>query len=299
MTDLAVIAQPGALDQYADPGAFVIASCERAKEWLTMCVAHGEIDAIVELKSQAEAVRVYTTAKQLGRDAELAAAEIVRRAERGIGLSIRKGQDTGTIASPHMNLRYAATSADVQDVNIRSVPEVTGGMERSTLTEVYAVTDDVSDEQFDEAVEEAKAEGNLSRANVIRAVARKKIVRHGNGNDVTAERVAQARQLAQEGNTTAQIAEVLRYSVKGCQEFLRRYGITVPADAVMPRSKKRLDSNRIVNGTVEAVVGIGALHDQIVWGDLDTDQCSYWVSSLNEAIRSLTTLRNNLKELTQ
>lgn len=98
MSDLAVIAQPGALDQYADAGEFVVLSCERAKEWLTGCIAHGEIEQIVELKSQAEAIRAYTTTKQLGRDAELAAAEIVRRAERGIGLCIRKGQEAGTIA---------------------------------------------------------------------------------------------------------------------------------------------------------------------------------------------------------
>ena len=41
---------------------------------------------------------MYTTQKQLGKDAQLAAAEIVRRAERGIGVAIRRGQQNGEIA---------------------------------------------------------------------------------------------------------------------------------------------------------------------------------------------------------
>ncbi len=35
---------------------------------------------------------------------------------------------------------------------------------------MYALTDDVTDEEFDTAIEEAKGEGNLSRANVVRKV---------------------------------------------------------------------------------------------------------------------------------
>lgn len=37
-------------------------------------------------------------------------------------------------------------------------------------TATHAVTDGVSNERFDEAIDEAKAEGNLSRANVVRKV---------------------------------------------------------------------------------------------------------------------------------
>jgi hypothetical protein len=96
VTDLALIAtDPGALDQYGDPGEFVILACERAKEWLAKAVESGDIEQIVELKSQAEAIRVYTAQKQLGKDAELSAQEIVRRAERGLGLAVRKGPGRG------------------------------------------------------------------------------------------------------------------------------------------------------------------------------------------------------------
>ena len=80
------------MERSADPAGFVVQACERAKAWLEEALEHGEIEQIAEIKSQAEAVRVYTAQKQLGKDAQLAAAEIVRRAERGIGLAIRRGQ---------------------------------------------------------------------------------------------------------------------------------------------------------------------------------------------------------------
>jgi hypothetical protein len=96
--DLALAAGPGQVERSADPAQFVVQACQRAKAWLTEALEHGEIEQIAELKSQAEAVRVYTAQKQLGKDAQLAAAEIVRRAERGIGLAVRRGQHDGQIA---------------------------------------------------------------------------------------------------------------------------------------------------------------------------------------------------------
>jgi hypothetical protein len=291
MTDLAVIAQPGALDQYADAGEFVVLSCERAKEWLTKCIEHGEIEQIVELKSQAEAIRVYTTTKQLGRDAELAAAEIVRRAERGIGLAVRMGQANGSIRPPSKSV---GNSTSRRDVDVPSPQEATGGMPLASLSAVYDLTDGISDEEFDEVIAEAKADGNLSRANVNRTVTRKKAQ-----EESKAERPVIAKQMAAEGHTTAQIAEYLGMSRDGAKRFLDRHLIVVPADAVVgPRRK--LDSNRIVNGTVEQVIGIDQMLDTIDYSALDRTQLDYWVSSLSDAIRSLTTLRNNLKkELTQ
>ena len=82
---LALAADPDVIERSADPAEFVVQACQRAKAWLREALEHGEIEQIAEIKSQAEAIRVYTTQKQLGTDAQLAAAEIVRRAERGIG----------------------------------------------------------------------------------------------------------------------------------------------------------------------------------------------------------------------
>src|SRR6266566_8708075 len=97
-TDLALATDPQIVERCADPAGFVVQACERAKAWLIEALEHGEIEQIAEIKSQAEAIRVYTAQRQLGKDAQLAAAEIVRRAERGIGVTIRRGQQNGEIA---------------------------------------------------------------------------------------------------------------------------------------------------------------------------------------------------------
>ncbi len=111
-----------------------------------------------------------------------------------------------------------------------------------------------------------------------------------------AGRVETARQLAATGHTSEQIASVIGISRDHMAPFRARHGIEVPADAVMGRGKRRLDSNRIVNATVESVIGIDQLFDAIDYTALDRDQLDYWVDSLSDAIKSLTTLRNNLKK---
>src|SRR5579862_6909042 len=97
-SDLALAADPAVVEHAADPGEFVLAACEQAKAFLQRALEQDDIEKIAEVRSQAEAVRVYTAQKQLGKDAELAAAEIVRRAERGIGMAVRRGQQNGQIA---------------------------------------------------------------------------------------------------------------------------------------------------------------------------------------------------------
>ncbi|MDG4796194.1 hypothetical protein [Micromonospora sp. WMMD1082] len=163
-TDLAlIVSDQSALEAASDPGQFVVQACERAKTWLAEALEHGDIEQIVELKSQAEAIRIYAMSKQLGEDARLSATEIVRRAERGIGLAIRKGQAEGRI-----NKKGDQRSDQVRDANLISPKSlVTNGQE---LHEAYLMTDGVPDEQFEAALTEAKAEGNLSRANVVRKV---------------------------------------------------------------------------------------------------------------------------------
>ena len=152
------------LDIVGDPGARIIVSCERAKEWLLAALAGDDIERISEIKSQAEAMRVYTIQRQLGKDAELSAAEIVRRAERCIGLAIRKGQAEGRIAS---------RPGSVPDGTISPRRFMKAGNE---TVDSYAMSN-VPAEAFEAAIEEAKAEGNLSRANVVR----KEIYNRGKG----------------------------------------------------------------------------------------------------------------------
>lgn len=151
-----------AIEAAADPGQFVVVALERGKQWLAEALAHGNLDAIVEAKGWAETLRVATMQKQLGKDAELSATELVRRAERCIGVGIRQGQregristgNTGSHGSPLRSPKEFATKHELQD--------------RPGRAGIYSLTDDVTDEQFENAMDEAKVEGNLSRTNIAR-----------------------------------------------------------------------------------------------------------------------------------
>lgn len=115
----------------------------------------------------AEAARRVKVSKECQLDAE----EIVRRAERELGLAIRRGQESGEI------IKHGGRWLSIERGDTQSKPEpVTAFAAQSTLSGtgtvpgIYDMTDDVTDERFDEAISEAKAEGNLSRANVVRKV---------------------------------------------------------------------------------------------------------------------------------
>lgn len=152
------------IERSADPGEYVVQTLERAKVWLTQALEHGDIGQIVELKSQAEAIRVYTMSKQLGKDAELAAAEIVRRAEQGLAVAVQRGQRAGEVKAAGRPSK--PTPMDVGfDVPKRSDFFAS----QKEMDDAYAMAE-ATDEKFEDALTAAKAEGNLSRANVVRKV---------------------------------------------------------------------------------------------------------------------------------
>lgn len=287
-----IASYPDDLDRYADPGEFVVLACTRAKEWLTQAVDRGDIDQIVNMKSQAEAIRVYSAQKQLGKDAELAAAEIVRRAERGLGVTIRRAQDAGEMMR-RGQVRTRANQwgpvGEDADSSISNLPSPKSIISTHEASDVYAVTDDVTDEQFEEAIESAKVDGNLARANVVREVAKVK------AGETLPGRVASARRMAAEGHTTDQIAEALGLGRPGARKFCERHGIDVHADKTVAGTR-RTDSNRIVDGTVMTLVGIDSGLDRIDYGALDGDLFAGWLSVLKASRKSLTTLINSLEK---
>ena len=157
ITELALISSdPAAMEAQADPGQFVVMACERAKEWLSEALEHGEIEKIVEIKSQAEAIRVYTAQKQIGKDAELSAAEIVRRAERGLGLAVKRGQLNGLVNTATGN-RYRRAGG--------GLPSPRSFFSCKAEHEESYVLAGSSEEKFEKAVQESKEEKNLSRSN--------------------------------------------------------------------------------------------------------------------------------------
>jgi hypothetical protein len=293
-------AEPSELDACADAGKSVELALERAKEWLAQALDKGDIDGIVELKSQAEAIRTYTAQKQLGKDAELAAAEIVRRAERGIGVAIRKGQEAERIRrrgqkSETYN-RWNGNRVHGRDHELQAPTDFLPPDELARG--VYPVVDGVSDDEFEEAIEEAKEEGNLSRANVVRKVRTSK---RSEGAKTKAEetssswqRVKKAREMAEAGYTSRQIGQAL--GIKDMANFRARHRLEVPADAVVGKTR-HIDSNRIVSEIVLSLEASRMSLDLVEMDQLDQSQVEHWTTSLSTSIRSLNRLHKQLKEM--
>lgn len=100
------------------------------------------------------------------------AAEFLRRAERGLGVAIREGQERGEVRVQGENARFESDLVDqvnkkVSPTDFAKRAELSGN-EGSGRMGIYHLVDDISDDQFEDALDEAKSEGNLSRANVAR-----------------------------------------------------------------------------------------------------------------------------------
>lgn len=101
-------------------------------------------------------MRSMTAAEQV--DAEV----MVRRSERALGQAIRAGQERGEIGS---NGQHGEAFRDAESSSARDF-----FAHNQEMANVYAVTDDVTDAEFDEALDRAQDEQNVSRANVVRKV---------------------------------------------------------------------------------------------------------------------------------
>jgi hypothetical protein len=309
--DLVLAAGPKTVERAGDPAALVVAACERAGALLREALAAGEIERIAEVRSQAEAVRVYTRQRQLGREAELAAAELVRRAERGIGVAIRQAQQQGQIAKRG-------------DRGSRGAPGMRGGNPGDTRGDhlgsaapffkhpseragAYAMADGATDGKFEAALAAARAEGNLSRANVVRKIGQHNARPPESGEPAAAGPAATVAAAGQEradliaagaaaGMSSRQIAGQLGISDQRVRELARKQHLEIPADAVLGRSR-RPDASRIVRETAHALEGLAMGVQLADPADVDPAQATEWAASLARSIQALGRFVRQLKQV--
>jgi DNA-binding CsgD family transcriptional regulator len=112
-----------------------------------------------------------------------------------------------------------------------------------------------------------------------------------------AERIERTRILAGEGATSQQIADELGVAAHVVRKYSREHGIEIPADAVT--MVRTMDSVRIVTAAIDVLDGIDTMFGHIDYATLPGQDVDGWVGVLDASIRSLTTLRKRLKELTQ
>lgn len=159
----AVESEAGALE--ADPVAYMAVVLHRAKGWLAEATS---IDEVRHAKAVAVGYEAVIREKELAFDAQLSATELVRRCERRIGQLARQGQEQGQIAR-RGDIGGHPSPGLQRGGDLVRVTEFVGVDHPSALTPLYAMAD-VPPEHFEEAIADARSEGNLSRANVVRKV---------------------------------------------------------------------------------------------------------------------------------
>lgn len=153
---------------------------------LLVAIAAQDLPGICEAKAKAATIAEIAKQLRMGKDMQLNAAEFVRRAERGLGVELRGGQERGEVETEaEMRARRAVEAVASREkkagrsTNYESVDRKPSESDYLTGNErhgsgatkggsVFDMVDGVSDDQFEEALAEARDEGNLSRANVAR-----------------------------------------------------------------------------------------------------------------------------------
>ena len=113
----------------------------------------------------------------------------------------------------------------------------------------------------------------------------------------SAQRRNLIRQMAGQGHSSEQIGARLGILDGTVRRIARADGISIPADeALGARTRKKIDSNRIVRETVAMLEGLDMGLQLVNYDDLDPAEIESWVTSLGDSIRVLTGMK---KQLTQ
>jgi hypothetical protein len=123
------------------------------------------------------------------------------------------------------------------------------------------------------------------------------------GRDKSPVAAARRRELihacAVKGMSSEQIGHQLDILPGTVRRIARDQGIAIPADRVMGRVKKKIDSNRIIRETVQTLEGLEMGLNLVDFDELDPAEIGDWTASLSDSIRRLNRLNKRLKEKAQ
>lgn len=280
-------------------GELITRALVKSKEWLAVATKGTDPAPIVEFRQWAATVAEMTRQKGLASDIQLDALEMVRRAERAIAQAVRHGQDAGEILKTGETARRPGQP--VNGVYTSPEPdrkpgpaEAAGVASRANLTHIYPLCDGTTDDEFDDAITEARAEKNLSRNNVRRKL---RAVTDLRTRRPLSERSQQIQHLAEQGYSSRQISKAIGIRADWIRELARRDGIEIRADQVMARVRD-VDPRHVINTTVNDL----ASSLEVTWSllqpeDFDSlapDDINEWVESLDRSIQQLRKLRKEL-----
>lgn len=287
----------------SDSGAIAVSDyLTNARDWLATCVEVTGPEQIAAAKAELSTVAEATKQMGLSKEIQADATEMVRRSEYALGKAIRRGQAEGTIAikgSAGMNIG----TGTVRGTDLASPTDFAKDVElydRPTQgkTGILTIADSATDSEFEAAVADAKAEGDLSRANVARKI-------RARSADLTKQpfdqRLIQIKALAEKGLTSTQISEELGIGRQQVRNLANRADYTIRADAVMGRgAMQRLNWNRVMENVsmhLETTADRFADADpHAVAAQLDRDQADEWLDSLTSSINALSKAVKKIKE---
>lgn len=274
----------------------VVSMLEHAKQWLATAVETTGPAEIAAAKAQIATAETYARELHLSKDIQQDAQEMVRRAEYALGKAIRKGQAEGTIAT-RGQVRTAGFGEDrVHTTNFgKASPtdfaphhELSGQSNKGNG--IYGMAE-AEPAEFETALTEAKAEGNVSRANVVRKV------KSQESPATRQQRADLITDLAAQGYSSHQMAPKVGVTEGTVRKIARESGIDIPADKAIGRAR-RIDSTAIVANTATALEGIASGVERVDYDALDINEARQWVGSLTRSLQALTKFRNQLSKET-
>lgn len=284
-----------ALLEKLDPASREVAvtsMLDQARQWLERAKeSTPPAQDVAEFKAFVATVAEAAKQKKLSEDIQLDAVEMVRRSERALGIAVKQGQESGAIQSK-TNMQFRGNQHANRPDGSVGMPSpdqfFSGGGER---TAVYAVTDNVTDAEFEEAVTAAKEEGNLSRANVVSKV--QSLTAYKETHD---EKWATIAQMAADGYHSAQIAKTVGMSEQGVRKGARDKGIHIRADKVLGNTR-RIDPLFVIEQIVLGLEVTETSLELVSYEDVTPEQATEWLERLASPLRAIRAMQSHMKEI--
>lgn len=273
---------------------------ENARTWLIQAVEASPME-VAFVKAQIATAAEATQQLSLSRDIQDDAREMVRRAEYALGKAIRRGQEAGRVATEIKSGSVVPSTTLPSPTDFAADVELYDRPSQGKVG-ILSIADSATPEEFDKALSEARAEGNLSRANVGRKVRgeqppRQSEARRGRAGSsaAQADRIAE---LAARGYSSRQIAPKLGLSEQYVRRLISEYDIDIPADKSV-RNTRRINSTQVVVNTATALEGLVAGIDLIDYDAIDVQEVRQWATSLTDSLKELRRFVKQIQEMTQ
>ena len=295
-TDMVLASDVAALDRLEPQHReiAVTAILQQSHDWLARAQeATDPARQVSEFKAFIATVAETSKQLKLSKEIQQDSQVMVRRAERALGLAIRKGQTEGQISDRGSRNNYGGPNhRQSRDSTLSSPDEfLPTGSDRAMT---YAVTDDVSDDEFEEALERAQDERNVSRANVVRKI--QNIKTH---SEVRAEQWEEVAALAEKRLTSDQINSKLKmYSEAGTlRKYAKDRGIEFPADKFVGRGSHKFNTRRALESIVSEMHATAMAYPLMDLTDISPEEAEQMLERADEGFKSLKKIMTQLKEI--